>query len=116
TLYRFGTAGGTASTQSPGGVSAGGDPGDEGGEEVAELGVADGVGVAVEGGRLAVHDHEAGTVGEGDLGERRSRVDAERRAEGEEHVAVRGRLLGPGQVLAHEVLAEADRGRVHHPA
>ena len=44
------------------------------------------------------------------------RVDAERGAEREEHVAARRGPLRPVQVLGHEVLAEADRGGLQHPA
>ena len=43
-------------------AQSGHDPGDEGREDVAEGGVADGVGVAVERGLLGVHDHEPGAV------------------------------------------------------
>ena len=56
-------------------------------------------------------------VGERDLGERGGGVDAERRAEREEQVGARPRPAGPARrSSAHEVLAEADRGRLQDPA
>ena len=86
------------------------------GQQLAERGVAHGVGDPVEGGLLAVEDHQPGAVAERDLGQRSRRVDAERRAEGEEHVRPGRGVLGAFEVLGHEVLAEADGGRLQDPA
>ena len=74
------------------------------------------VGDRVERRLLGVDDHEPGAVAQRDLGQRGRRVDAERRADREEHVGAAGRELRPLEVVGHEVLAEADRRRLQDPA
>ena len=89
---------------------------DQVGQHLAEAVAEHEVGDAVEGRGLAVEDRQRGAGPERVLGERRRRVDAERRADGEEHVGTLGRALRSHQVLGHEVLAERDRRRLQHPA
>src|SRR4051812_16549444 len=92
------------------------DPLDQCRQQLTERGPAGGRREAVERRLLRVADDEPGAPGERDLGQPRGRVDAERRAQGDEQVRGLRGPMGPLEVGGHEVLAEADGGALQHPA
>ena len=74
------------------------------------------VGGVVERCRLGVEDDEERPGVQGELGERGRRIDAERRADGEEHVGTLEPRAARAQVVGHEVLAERDGRRLQDAA